>query len=287
MRNSTVFLVLFASATHAWGQWGEPVNLGANINSGSFEFGQCLSSLEDTIIFASDRPGGKGGYDLWFSWKEKGEWVPARSMGDSINSPWSDGSPFLSSDGKHLYFSSNRPNGPGDFDIYIAERKKGVWQSPSPLPSPVNTTHSEGWPCLNQDGGSLYFSSDRHGGKGHLDLWVAEKKDGKWSEPLNLGDSVNGPGWESSSTLSSDGQELFFRRDTVTCTKPSAIWRSVKRNGAWQRAVKQGPPINEEDIRVASPFLSRDGNRLYFNSDGKPSFGLTDIFVSEHKRGEP
>lgn len=287
MRKSIVFLALFAATPYARGQWSEPVNLGPNVNSPRFEFGLCLTQEEDTIIFDSNRPGGKGDYDLWISWKKEGQWVPANNMGDSLNTPWSDGSPFLSSEGRHLYFSSNRPNGPGDFDIYFAERKKGVWQSPSPLPYPVNTIYSEGWPCLSSDENQLYFSSDRPGGKGHLDIWMVEKKDGQWVNPVNLGASINEPGWESSPSLSADGSELYFRRDTITGLRPSAIWRSVKRNGAWQKAVKLGPPITGEEIRVASPFLSRDGKRLYFASDRKPSQGLFDIFVSERKRGKP
>jgi Tol biopolymer transport system component len=287
LRKSTVFLALFVLTPYAWGQWSEPVNLGPNINSPSFEFGHCLTPDEDTIYFATVRPGGRGGYDLWFSWKEKGEWVPAKNMGDSINTQWNENSPFLSPDRKFLYFSSTRPKGPGNYDIYITERKNGVWQIPICLTYPVNTRYSEGWPCLSLDGNQLYFSSDRPGGKGHLDIWMVAKKNGQWVNPVNLGDSINQAGWEGSSSISPDGKELYFRRDTVTQTRPAAIWRSVNRNGVWQKAEKLPPPVNGAVSRDASPFLSYDGKKLYFNSEREPSLGLSDIFVTEGRGGKP
>lgn len=287
MRKSIVFLALFASTPNAWGQWSEPVNLGPNINSSSFEFGHCLTPDEDTIYFASDRPGGKGGYDLWCSWKEKEEWVPARNMDDSINTSWNENSPFLSSDGGVLYFSSTRPYGPGDYDIYSAERKNGVWQMPICLSYPLSTRYSDGWPCLSPDGNQLYFSSDRPGGEGHLDIWMAEKNKGQWVNPINLGDSINQPGWESSPALSPDGNELYFRRDTVTQNRPAAIWHTAKRKEVWQKATKLPSPVNGPEDRVTNPFLSRDGKRFYFNSEREPNFGLTDIFITEHKGGKP
>jgi Tol biopolymer transport system component len=287
LRKTIVFLALFVTAPYTWGQWSEPVNLGPNINSSSFEFGHCLSPSEDTIIFASVRPGGKGGYDLWYSWKEKGEWVPSKNMGDSINTSWNENSPFLSPNGRFLYLSSTRPNGPGDYDIYVAERKRGVWQTPICLTNPANTRYSDGWPCLSSNGNQLYFSSDRLGGKGHLDIWMVEKKNGQWVNPVNLGDSINQPGWEGSPSISPDGNDLYFRRDTVTQTRPAAIWHAAKRNGVWQNAVRLPPPVNGLMSRDASPFLSYDGKKLYFNSEREPSLGLSDIFVTEHKGGNP
>jgi hypothetical protein len=73
----------------------------------------------------------------------------------------------------------------------------------------------------------------------------------------------------------------------VSETKPSAIWRSVKRNGIWQGPVKLGPQVNGEDVQAASPWLSPDGKRLYFNADRKPNSGLTDIFMSSEKGNKP
>jgi Tol biopolymer transport system component len=208
-------------------------------------------------------------------------------MGDSIDTSWNENSPFLSPDGRFLYLSSTRPNGPGDYDIYVAKRKNGVWKAPFPLSYPVNTPHSEGWPCLSSNGNQLYFSSDRPGGKGHLDIWMVEKKNGQWVNPVNLGDSINQPGWEGSPSISPDGNDLYFRRDTVTQTRPAAIWHAAKRNGVWQNSVRLPPPVNGLMSRDASPFLSYDGRKLYFNSEREPSLGLSDIFVTEHKGGGP
>jgi Tol biopolymer transport system component len=282
-----LLLFVLSSASSASAQWGEPVNLGPNINTAGSEFGMCLTPGGDTIIFDAATPDGKGGYNLWLSWKENGGWVQARSLGDSLNSRWNEGSPFLTVDGRFLYFSSDRPNGPGDYDLYVSERRHGIWQSPQPLTYPINTRYSEGWPCLSRDGRQLYFSSNRPGGRGNLDLWRSEKREGQWSEPVNLGDSVNGPGWECCPSLSRDGKEMYFRRDTVTGLSPASIWKSVKMNGVWQKAVRLGPPVNRTGISNSSPFLARDGRELYFCSDREPSRGLFDIFVSKWKGDKP
>ena len=87
-----------------------------------------------------------------------------------------------------------------DAVIYTMSRKEGdSWTLPVNMEGPVNSNYTETQPSLSADGKTLYFASDRPGGSGSVDLWVShQKEDGKWTKPVNLGDTVNSSGSEMS-----------------------------------------------------------------------------------------
>ncbi len=155
------------------GVWSNPTNL-ASVNTSSNETSPFLTAHEDKLLFASDRPGGLGSYDLYQAVPTAGGWGNVTSLGSTINSGGSDISPFISKDGTILFFSSSRA---GSFDIYYSKQDStGAWRAPVAFGAPINTTSAEQYPALSDDGTRLYFISNRPGGYGGLDIYVSIKQ---------------------------------------------------------------------------------------------------------------
>lgn len=106
------------------------------------------------------------------------------------NSSYDIGQPSLSSDGKYMFFASDMPGGQGGSDIYYCEFINGEWSEPVNAGAQVNSAGRENYPYLHQSG-KLYFSSDRSGGAGGLDIYVSQGINGSWGEPVRLPEPVN------------------------------------------------------------------------------------------------
>lgn len=150
-----------------------PFALGAGSN---YWDGDHYFPSDSLAIFASNRPGGYGGKDLYYTRLEKnGKWSTATNLGPIINTIADDVSPFLTKDGRKLYFSSNNKASIGGFDIYSStfddETKK--WSSPINEGIPINSTADDKDFWMDKDGMKAYFTSNRLGGIGGLDIYVA------------------------------------------------------------------------------------------------------------------
>lgn len=125
------------------------------------------------LLFASDRPGGAGSYDLFQGAPTASGWGNVTRLGSPISSSASDISPFIAKDGSTIFFSSSRN---GTFDIFYAKKKGSGWDTPIAFGAPLNTSSAEQSPALTDDGTRLYFISNRPGGYGGLDLYVSVRK---------------------------------------------------------------------------------------------------------------
>ncbi|MFN0213004.1 MAG: OmpA family protein [Saprospiraceae bacterium] len=134
-----------------------------------------------TIIFASRREGGQGGLDLWWTVWADTAWTTPENFGPTVNSAYDEDMPFLAADGATLFFSSNRIEGLGGFDIFktVFDTKKRSWKAPANLGIPINSPDDDVYFCLAQDGRSAFFASDRLGGLGQRDLYIAYFKEGQ------------------------------------------------------------------------------------------------------------
>ena len=141
--------------------WSSPKNIGEPINSTGWEAQPSLSANGNEIIFASNRIGGHGDYDLWSSRKVNGKWTTPINLGNQINGPGKDETPYLHPDGKTLYFSSNGHLGMGDSDLFISRKENGKWGVPKNLGYPINTKDKEGALSVGIDGKQAYYASDR------------------------------------------------------------------------------------------------------------------------------
>ena len=140
-------------------------------------------------------------------------WEPPQNLGAHVNSPYFDGQPSISPNGKTLYWDSYRPDGLGDADIWMATRD-AVCEAFGPAVNvgpAVNTPGPEFGPAISRNERQLFFSSGRPGNVGQVDIWVVErkKKSGPWGTPINL-DTLNSPFFQAMPTFSRNGQEVCF-----------------------------------------------------------------------------
>lgn len=153
------------------GEWTQAEKLGGGINrDDSWESQPSLSSDGEMLFFASDRPGGLGGSDIWYSRKNaSGEWQKPVNLGPTINTPGNERSPFLHTDSRTLYFSSSGHDGMGGMDIFYSKMdENGRWSKPKNIGHPINTERDEVDFFVSLDGKTGYFSSDQYTENGIL-----------------------------------------------------------------------------------------------------------------------
>src|SRR3990172_9426864 len=138
-------------------------------------------------------------------------WGPAVSLesvlgtNSELNTPFLDGCPMLSRDGQQLYIASNRPDGLGGLDIWVAERASpdGPFGAPVNLGAPINSPYNDFCPSPLRDGHRFMFVSNRPGGCGGSDISLPRRhKEHEWEEPVNLGCEVNSSADEAGPVLS-------------------------------------------------------------------------------------
>jgi OmpA-OmpF porin, OOP family len=141
--------------------WSKPVNLGSGINSTGWEAQPSLSADGNELYFVSDRKGGLGGYDIWYSKKrEDGVWGKAINLGKTINTPFDEIAPFIHVNNQNLYFASNGLPGFGSYDIFVSDRKENQWAEPGNMGAPLNDFEDQYSFTVTSDGKSAYYSKE-------------------------------------------------------------------------------------------------------------------------------
>ncbi len=157
-------------------QWSKAEPISANINSPAWEPSASISSNESLIYFSSDREGGFGGTDIYVAKKFPfGGWAEPQNVGNVINTPYDEDSPYLHPDGKTLYFSSNGHSTMGGFDIFVSHlnEETGEWGEPENLGFPINSAHDDIHFSVSADGRTVFFAAERPGSQG-IDIYTAE-----------------------------------------------------------------------------------------------------------------
>jgi len=235
--------------------FGEPVNLGSTVNSSVRDGGPRIAAAGLTLYFQSHRPGGYGSQDVWVTTRptEGDSWGEPVNLGPTVNSEHNEGGPEISSDGLTLYFHSDRPGGYGGHDLWVTTRatEGDSWGEPANLGPTVNGLTRDATPSISADGLALYFDSDRPGGYGMDDLWVAmrETLDGPWSTVMNLGPTVNSSVHDRSAWISPEDLTLFL------ASYPSGfgsidIWMTKRttREDGWCTRENLGSAVNTPDL---------------------------------------
>jgi outer membrane protein OmpA-like peptidoglycan-associated protein len=153
--------------------WSRPLNMGGVINTDQWETQPCLSPDKKDLYFVSRRFGGYGGSDIYVSHQlANGRWSEPENLGPGINTPGDELTPFIHADNQTLYFASNGLPGYGNQDLYVVRRgTDGKWGTPQNLGYPINTIDEESTLAIASDGVTAYYSSDRAGGYGSMDIY--------------------------------------------------------------------------------------------------------------------
>ncbi len=153
--------------------WTAPRNIGPPVNSPDWDTQPSLSPDQKDLYFVSNRRGGFGGSDIYVSHLQAdGRWSTPENLGDSVNTPGNESSPFIHADNKTLYFASDGRPGVGGVDLYYVRKKiDGSWGEPHNLGYPINTIDHDGSIFVSADGKTAYFASDRKDSRGKLDIY--------------------------------------------------------------------------------------------------------------------
>ena len=268
----------------------EPKNLGPNINTRYDEYWPSLSADEKMLVYTKLLPidksipafHGNRQEDLYFSRFEDGGWQAAKDVGPPLNTPDNEGAQSISGNGLLMVFTGcMRSDGYGLCDLYFSENRNGVWTIPRNVGPPVNTRYSEKQPALSSDGRILYFSSDRPGGLGKYDLWMSFRaEDGSWSEPANMGDSINSKGFDQSPFIHPDNKTLYFSSTGWPGMGKYDIFLSRKTSDStWSEPVNLGFPINTHHSEQGL-IVNSVADVAYFSSNRLSGKGQ-DIFYFE------
>lgn len=141
-------------------EWSAPENLGGNINTNAWEAQPSLSNDGHLLYFSSKRQGGFGEKDLWMSELKNNVWSPAMNLGNAINTPKDDISPFIHANGHTLFFASDGYTGMGGLDLYMTDQKLNTFSKPENLGYPINTHEDQVALFITSDGKKGYYSSD-------------------------------------------------------------------------------------------------------------------------------
>ncbi|HYP06775.1 MAG TPA: hypothetical protein VER03_11140 [Bryobacteraceae bacterium] len=283
---SFTFGVSPAASAPMFSAWSAPVNL-SGLNSSDSDLSPFVSPDGLALYFATARPGGSGGEDLWVARRSSASsaFGSPTNLGAVINTAGAERSPALSADGLTLYFATNRPGGSGGFDLWAAHRTDPQndlgWQTPVNLGPLVNGSGTDAGPNYFADPATqaafLYFSSVRPEGMGGLDIYRSEfTATGSLGAPLPVTE-LNSAGLDLTPTLRSDGLEIIFASNRLG---PTGLWMSTRGdvNDPWGTPVSLGPgfQIGSE----AFPSLSFDGTELYFYSARAGGSGSFDLYRS-------
>lgn len=169
------------------GKWAQPVPV-LEVNTDFHERMPSISQDGHYLFFSSDRPGGFGRDDIWFSEYDFAakRWGKPRNAGRTINTPASEVTPAIHSDNITLYFSSDRSGGVGGYDIYVTQMlqnlpssalsndSESMWKRPVNLGKPYNSELDDEYPTVIRSGNYMYFASNRENGQGSFDIYRAK-----------------------------------------------------------------------------------------------------------------
>jgi len=260
-------------------------NLGTSINSSFADYAPFISNNESFLIYNTRRNDGSslsadGRYlsNVYISNEQKGEWQPAVSIGDHINTQnRNEEIVGLSADGKTMVFHfSNLDFG----DLFIGPKEDQLFFPPQLLNDHINSAYGEISSAISPDGKTLYLVSDRPGGHGGLDIYRSMKlSNGEWSEAFNLGPEVNTKGDENFPTLSADGKTLYFSSKEHTSIGGYDIFKIIwdDEQNKWTGLRNIGFPINTPDDDL-SLCMSDNGRYGYISALRPEGLGDLDIY---------
>jgi Tol biopolymer transport system component len=235
------------------------------ISTGEFDSHPAFTPDGKTLYFVRSTPN----FNLWtilVTRFESGRWTTPEVA--PFSGQYSDADPFITPDASRLYFISNRPvaeKPKPDLDIWVMEKAGTGWGEPKNLGSPVNSPGSEWYPTIAANG-TLYFGSDREGGKGRNDIYRCRFADGRYTDAENLGDAINSQLNEFEPLIAPDeGFLIFMAGGRADGHGGFDLYISYNRAGTWTKPANLGEKINSGGNEY-SPTISPDGKYFFWTS---------------------
>jgi hypothetical protein len=171
------------------GVWQSPIDITDMIKAGE-DCSSCSLNKDGTELFLYKNDGYDG--NIYSSTLVDGAWTPIKKLNKNINTKFYESHASVSSDGKKLYFTSNRDGGSGSLDIYVSEKDaSGDWGPAVNLGNTINTQYNEDTPFITENDSALYFSSEGHNSMGGYDNFKSTRLGTTWKTPSNLGFPIN------------------------------------------------------------------------------------------------
>jgi len=226
-----------------------PIPLPELINSELDEYWPSFTADQKNIVFTRRILNQE---DIYYSVADSSGWTDPLPIRE-INTYENEGAHTISADGKLIFFTAcNRREAMGSCDLYYSSKSGHGWTRPINLGAPVNSSAWEAQPSLAPDNRLLVFSSDRDGGFGGKDLWMSiYSSKGKWSEPVNLGPTINTEYDEQSPFIAFDNQTLYFVSDGHPGFGEDDIFMSHFENKIWSNPLNLGRDINSKGDETA------------------------------------
>jgi OOP family OmpA-OmpF porin len=244
----------------------KPVKMSPTINNFYVQAYPILTADQQTMIYYIIRTGERNAKgDIMISKKENGAWTHPVSISDKINTEMDEGAPSMSADGRSLvYAACNRPDAIGGCDIYISYREGDQWSEPINMGREINSTSWDSEPSISADGRTLYFSSERPGGQGRMDIWYSKLvQNGSWSKAQNMGPDINTKGDEVAPFIHANGSTLYYSSNNLPGMGGYDIFSTKKKGNEWTYPKNIGYPINTSD-NEGTVFITVDGKKGYY-----------------------
>lgn len=268
-------------------------NLGPNINTKYDDHSPLISADETLLLYTSRRsssyseimPDGQYAERIYSSNFKNEEWSKAKSLKELFRKPGHEAGVCLSSDGQELYIYRNDIDGP---NIYLSFYDGSTWAEPVKLPNPINTKYAETHASISPDKSVLYFTSDRPGGFGGLDIYRCRRlPNGEWGKPQNLGSDINTQYDEETPMIHPDGRTLYFSSEGHNSMGQFDIFYSHSMaDSTWSVPQNIGYPINTPDDDFFFVPTTTQNVAYYASSKYKDNMGGSDIYLIEYEEPE-
>ncbi|WP_276391276.1 hypothetical protein [Eudoraea chungangensis] len=252
-----------------------------NISTDEVEFSSSMSTSQKEIFFArsSDKWGqGKMKSFIYTSVKHKGKWSEPKLA--EFSGVYDDSDPHITKDGNSIYFISSRPSKDvgTSADIWVVERQdNGSWGESYRLKEPINSMAAEYSPRTDNYG-NLYFASNRLGGFGQGDLYIAKQLNGQFVQPINLGNTINSKFGEWNLEVNGKGDLIIFEasQKIENLSPYGDLYISFNNGRTWSE------PLNISELNTTGsdlyPNLVNNDSLLYYTSSLTPESIDTDIY---------
>ncbi len=265
-------------------------NLGKNINSKYDDHSPLVSADESLLLFTSKRissystimDDGQFSEKIFSSSKDE-EWSKSEIVKSIVKKNSHESGVCLSADGTELYMLVSNIDGQ---NLYVSNYDGETWSEPYKLPDGINSRYNETHASINSDKSTLFFTSDRKGGFGGLDIYMVRKlPNGDWGTPKNLGNKINTPYDEETPMIYLDGKTLYFSSEGHnTMGNFDIFYSKMEADSSWSEPVNMGYPINTPDDDFFFVPTASENKAYMASSRFEDNYGGSDIYLVEYEQ---